>query len=162
MQDDNWLRGFALLERYGLSWDLRVPFWHLTEAAEVARAFPSTQIVLNHTGFPWDRSEQGLAAWRLAMGQLARQPNVYLKISEFGLKDAAWNYEQNHRIVLDKLSIFGVERSMFASNFPVAGLRIDYDGLVRAMKRMIIRASAVLRDYLASSTAFSALARCSR
>ena len=40
MQDDRWLRGFALLEKYGLSWDLRVPFWHLEEAAQVARAFP--------------------------------------------------------------------------------------------------------------------------
>src|SRR5258706_6709700 len=38
MQDDHWLRGFALLERYGLSWDLRVPYWHLVEAAEVARS----------------------------------------------------------------------------------------------------------------------------
>src|SRR2546430_1467506 len=33
----------------GLSWDLRVPFWHLDEAAAVARAFPKTPIVLNHT-----------------------------------------------------------------------------------------------------------------
>lgn len=137
MQDEHWLRGFAQLERYGLSWDLRVPFWHLIEAAEVARAFPSTRIVLNHTGFPWDRSEQGLATWRRAMEQLARQPNVFLKVSEFGLKGAPWDYEQNRRIVLDALAIFGIERSMFASNFPVAGLRIDYDQLVRSMKRMV-------------------------
>jgi predicted TIM-barrel fold metal-dependent hydrolase len=44
MQDDRWLRGFALLEKYGLSWDLRVPFWHLEEAAAVARAFPGTPV----------------------------------------------------------------------------------------------------------------------
>ena len=31
MQDDKWLRGFSLLEKYGLSWDLRVPYWHLAE-----------------------------------------------------------------------------------------------------------------------------------
>ncbi len=62
MQDERWLRGFALLQKYGLSWDLRVPFWHLEEAAAVARAFPQTPIVLNHTGFPWDRSEEGLTA----------------------------------------------------------------------------------------------------
>jgi predicted TIM-barrel fold metal-dependent hydrolase len=141
MQDDQWLRGFALLERYRLSWDLRVPFWHLIEAAEVARAFPGTSIVLNHTGFPWDRSEDGLATWRLAMEVLARQRNVFLKVSEFGLKDAAWDFEQNRRIVLDALAIFGIERSMFASNFPVAGLRIDYDRLVRAMKRMVAHMS---------------------
>ena len=109
MLDERWLRGFALLERYGLSWDLRVPWWHLAEAAEVARLFPSTRIVLNHTGFPWDRSEEGLAAWRRAMEQLAQQPNVFLKVSEFGLKDAPWDHEQNRRVVLDALAIFGIE-----------------------------------------------------
>jgi predicted TIM-barrel fold metal-dependent hydrolase len=146
MQDERWLRGFSLLERYGLSWDLRVPSWHLTEAAEVARSFPGTRIVLNHTGFPWDRSEEGLAAWRHGMERLAQYPNAFLKVSEFGLKNAAWNFEQNHRIVLDALAIFGTGRSMFASNFPVAGLRIDYDGLVRAMKRMIAHLPAEEQD----------------
>ncbi len=137
MQDPAWLDGFALLEKYELSWDLRVPFWHLEEAAEVARGFPSVPIVLNHTGFPWDRSEEGLAAWRRQMEVLAREPNVWVKVSEFGLKDRAWDYEDNRRVVLDAISIFGIERSMFASNFPVAGLRIGYGALVEAMSRML-------------------------
>jgi len=137
MQDPRWLEGFSRLERHGLSWDLRVPFWHLHEAAEVAAAFPRTPIVLNHTGFPWDRSEPGLAAWRRAMEAIARQPNVWLKVSEFGLKDQPWDYESNRRIVRDAIAIFGIERCMFASNFPVAGLRVDYDTLVRSVARMI-------------------------
>ncbi|HEX5319266.1 MAG TPA: amidohydrolase family protein [Stellaceae bacterium] len=137
MQDPAWLAGFALLEKYELSWDLRVPYWHLGEAAAVAHAFPRTQIVLNHTGFPWDRSEEGLAAWRRGMEVLAREPNVWVKISEFGLKDRAWDYEGNRRVALDAISIFGIERSMFASNFPVAGLRIGYGALVGAMSRML-------------------------
>jgi predicted TIM-barrel fold metal-dependent hydrolase len=146
MQDERWLRGFALLEKYRLSWDLRVPFWHLAEAAEVAHAFPHTPIVLNHTGFPWDRSEAGLAAWRRQMEVLARAPNVHVKISEFGLKDQAWDYESNRRVVLDALAIFGVERAMFATNFPVAGLRIGYPELVAAMRRMLADLSPDQRD----------------
>ena len=137
MQDDNWLRGFALLEKYHLSWDLRVPFWHLEGAAAVARAFPNTAIILNHTGFPWDRSEQGLAAWRRGMEVLAREPNVHVKVSEFGLKDRAWDYDENRRVVLDAITIFGIERSVFATNFPVASLRIGYGALVEAMSRML-------------------------
>ncbi|HVL55428.1 MAG TPA: amidohydrolase family protein, partial [Burkholderiaceae bacterium] len=137
MGDPAWLRGFALLEKYGLSWDLRVPFWHLAEAAEVARCFPHVRIVLNHTGFPWDRSDEGLRAWRRAMERIARCENVFLKVSEFGLKDRPWEYESNRRVVLDALSIFGVARCMFATNFPVAGLRIGYDALVRSLRRML-------------------------
>jgi len=146
MQDPRWLEGFALLERHGLSWDLRVPFWHLPEAAEVARAFPKTSIVLNHTGFPWDRSEAGLKAWRAAMEVLADAPNVHLKVSEFGLRDRPWDYEDNRRVVLDAIAIFGIGRCMFASNFPVAGLRVGYDELVRSMARMLAHLSPQDRD----------------
>lgn len=146
VQDERWLRGFALLEKHGLSWDLRVPFWHLAEAAEVARAFPRTPIVLNHTGFPWDRSPEGLAAWRRAMEILAREPNVHVKVSEFGIKDRAWDYEENRRVVLDAIAIFGIERAMFASNFPVARLRIGYRALVDAMSRMLSHLAPADRD----------------
>ena len=141
-----WLDGFALLEKYQLSWDLRVPFWHLEEAAEVARAFPRTPIALNHTGFPWDRSEEGLAAWRRGMAALAREPNVWVKVSEFGMKDRDWDYEENRRIVVDAISIFGIERSVFATNFPVASLKIGYDALVAAMSRMLAGRSPEDRD----------------
>lgn len=146
MQDDKWLRGFAYLEKYGLSWDLRVPYWHLAEAAEVARQFPRTQIVLNHTGFPWDRSEEGLAAWRRGMEAVAGEPNVHVKVSEFGLKDSAWDYDSNRRVVREAIEIFGMERCIFASNFPVAGLRIDYDMLVRSLDRMLAGYSQRDRD----------------
>jgi predicted TIM-barrel fold metal-dependent hydrolase len=99
-------------------------------------------VVLNHTGFPWDRSEQGLAQWRKAMEVIAQQPHVCLKVSEFGLKDQPWDYASNRRIVLEAIEIFGIERCMFASNFPVAGLRVDYDTLVRSVARMVSGFSA--------------------
>ncbi|SAK60332.1 amidohydrolase [Caballeronia temeraria] len=137
MRDPAWLHGFSLLEKFGLSWDLRVPPWHLADAADVARMFPNTPIALNHTGFPWDRSDEGLSHWRRGMEQLAKQPNVSVKLSEFGLKNAPWNYDDNRKIVLDAVSIFGVDRCMFASNFPVAGLRVSYDVLVHSMKSML-------------------------
>jgi predicted TIM-barrel fold metal-dependent hydrolase len=137
MQDEAWLRGFSLLETYGLSWDLRVPAWHLAEAAQVAAMFPQVPMVLNHHGLAWDRSEEGLARWRGGMEILARQPNVHVKLSEFGLRDAPWDWHANARIVRDTLAIFGWQRCMFASNFPVAGLRIGFQPLVEGVSRML-------------------------
>jgi len=137
MRDDKWLAGLARLQQHNLSYDLRVPCWHLEEAAAVALQLPGIPMVLNHTGFPWDRSAEGLKAWRAAMETIARAPNMHLKISEFGLKNAAWDYDSNRAIVRDALAIFGPERCMFASNFPVAGLRIPYGELVRAIARMV-------------------------
>jgi len=148
MRDGKWLEGLSRLERYGLSFDLRVPYWHLAEAAGVAAQFPKIPMVLNHTGFPWDRSAAGLRAWRTAMEIIARQPNMHLKISEFGLRDQVWDYDSNRAIVRDALAIFGMERCIFATNFPVAGLRISYDNLVRAVARMVSDLPATDREAL--------------
>lgn len=126
MQDDAWLRGLALLDRYGLSWDLRVPHWHLEEAADVARAFPDTPIVLNHLGLPVDRSEAGLALWRRGMEKLADCPNVWLKVSELGLPNGRWDSPGNRRVVREAVELFGYGRAMFASNLPVGSLSADF------------------------------------
>ena len=118
MSDPRWRAGFARLADFGLSWDLRVPYWHLYEAAEVVSSHPQIPVVLNHTGFPWDRSAAGLEAWREAMRAIASCPNVHVKISELGLRDQPWDLSSNQVVVRDAIDIFGVERCMFASQLP--------------------------------------------
>ena len=127
MGDPKWRRGFAMLEHHGLAFDLQTPYWHLGEAYELACEFPRTTIILNHTGLPNDRSVEGLAQWRRAMEGLARATNVMVKISGLGRPGAAWTVEDNGPIVLDTIALFGVDRCMFASNFPVDGLVADFD-----------------------------------
>ena len=126
IQDPKWQEGLILLDKLGLTYDLRAPFWHLREAADAVGPHSNLKVVLNHTGFPWDRSDTGIAAWREAMCAISTCPNVHLKLSELGLKDTPWTVEGNRRVVRDAVEIFGIERCMWASNFPVAGLRIGY------------------------------------
>jgi predicted TIM-barrel fold metal-dependent hydrolase len=137
LHDPNWRRGLARLERYGLSWDLRVPYWHLHEAAEVCARIPGVRVALNHTGLPWDRSDAGLARWREGMRALAGCPNVWCKVSELGLKDAAWTVEGNRRVVREAIEIFGIDRCMFASNFPVAGLKVGYRAQIAGLLEIL-------------------------
>jgi predicted TIM-barrel fold metal-dependent hydrolase len=146
MRDPRWQAGLALLQRHGLSLDLRVPFWYLDDAADMAAQFPDLRIALNHAGLPWDRSEEGLAEWRSGMARLARNGNVMVKLSEFGLRGQPWDYASNARVVADVLAIFGPERCMFGSNFPVASLRIGYRQLVREMQRMLAGLDERQRD----------------
>ncbi|MNP35058.1 Amidohydrolase [compost metagenome] len=68
---------------------------------------------------------------------MAAQPNVWVKVSELGLRDQPWTLEGNRGVVRETLELFGIERCLFASNFPVAGLRIGYDELVRSMDAML-------------------------
>ena len=137
MGDPAWRRGYALLERYGLSFDLQTPWWHLAEAAALARDFPNTQIILNHTGLPADRTPEGLAGWRSAMQTLAARPNVAVKISGLGQPGQPWTVAANGPIVRDTIAIFGVERCMFASNFPVDGLCADFDTIFSGFKTIV-------------------------
>jgi len=153
MQDPAWRAGLGLLRQFGLSWDLRVPFWHLEEAAEVCALYPDLAIVVEHTGLALDRTEAGLAEWRRGMAALAAMEHVHLKISELGLASAPWDYDGNRRVVRDAIEIFGFARCMFASNFPVAGLRIGYVDQVGAIAHMVRDCSKSERAALFHDTA---------
>jgi predicted TIM-barrel fold metal-dependent hydrolase len=142
MGDPAWRRGYAMLERFGLSFDLQTAWWHLTEAAELARDFPATPIILNHTGLPADRSEAGLAGWRAALRTLAEQPNVACKISGLGQPGRPWTVASNGPIVLDTIAIFGVERCMFGSNFPVDSLVADFATIFDGFKAIVAHLTA--------------------
>jgi predicted TIM-barrel fold metal-dependent hydrolase len=119
MSDPHWRAGFARLRPLGLHFDLQTPWWNLAEAAGLARAFPDTPIVLLHTGLPADRSREGLAGWKAGMSAFAACPNASVKISGIGLPGIPWTAENNREVVLTTIDLFGVDRSMFGSNFPV-------------------------------------------
>ncbi len=137
MSDERWRQGYAELERHGLHFDLQTPWWNLDEACRLARDFPATQLILNHTGLPSDRSAEGLAAWRAALVRLAEWPNVSLKISGLGLAGQPWCAEDNAWIVREAIAVFGPERAMFASNFPVDRLCGSYDTIIGGFKRLV-------------------------
>ena len=122
MTDSAWRRGFAQLAPLGLGFDLQTPWWHMGEAAALARDFPDTTLIINHAGLPADRSAEGLAAWRTAMAQVAGCPNVCVKISGIGVPGQVWTAQANGAIVRHLIEVFGVTRCMFASNFPVDSL----------------------------------------
>lgn len=140
--DPKWRAGFAALARIGLRFDLQTPWWHLAEAAQLARDFPGTQLVLNHTGLPADRSAAGIAGWRAAMAALARCPNAAVKISGIGVPGQAWTAAANREIVLTTIELFGADRCMFASNFPVDGLCATFDEIYSGFR-------AIVRDFSA-------------
>jgi len=127
MREARWRAGYARLARHGLRFDLQAPWTELADAAALCREFPDTTLVLNHTGLPADRSEQGLAGWKRALRELAACPNAAIKISGLGVPGARWSAALNREVVLSAIEIFGVARAMFASNFPVDSLCASFD-----------------------------------
>jgi predicted TIM-barrel fold metal-dependent hydrolase len=128
-------RNVARLADYGLVFDLQVFAGQMAGAAELAAACPRVTFVLQHAGMLEDTSPEGRAAWRAGMAQLAKQPNVVAKLSGFGTfihrNDAAhiaW-------LTGETVGLFGAERCLWGSNFPIEKLWTSYGELLDAHRR---------------------------
>lgn len=152
LQNAAWQRGFALLRRHGLSFDLQIYPAQMPDAARLASRHPDTPLVLNHAGMPVDRDAAGLEAWRSGMKALAQQPNVTVKISGLAMLDWRWTPESIRPFVLETLELFGVDRCMFASNFPVDRLFGPFARSYAAYERLLAGCSAAeLRKLFAAN-----------
>lgn len=148
MADPAWRRNYGLLARYGLHFELQTPFWHLHEAAALARDFPDTPLIINHAGMPSDRSSEGLAGWRQAMAQAAQCPNVFVKLSGIGLSGGRWTVTENRSVVLDAIALFGVARCMLGSNFPVDSLCASFEDIFNGFAAIVADFSEAERRQL--------------
>lgn len=129
LMDPRWRKGFELLERYGLTFDLQVAWWHMAEAVDLAKVNPHQLIIVNHAALPADRSAEAMAGWTNAVKLLAAMPNIVMKISGIGLPDTPWTVENNRVVVETLFECFGSDRVMFASNFPVDSVCGSYDDI---------------------------------
>ena len=134
MRDGAWRRGFALLRRYAISFDLQVFPQQFDDVIGLCRAFPDIAIILNHAGMPIDRSPAGLGFWADGMSRLAEAPNLSVKISGLRLANPNADAAGMRTLVLRTIDAFGVSRCMFGSNFPVDGLWAGYDVVIDAFR----------------------------
>ena len=135
-------RNVARLADYGLVFDLQVFAGQMAGAAELAAKCPDVTFALQHAGMLEDLSPEGRAEWRSGMEELAAQPNVYSKLSAFGTFIHRNDPGHIARIVLETVKIFGADRCLFGSNFPIEKLWTDY----RTLRDAFLAASAPLDD----------------
>ena len=153
MTDRRWLDGYALLARRNLSFDLQVYPWQLKGASKLANAFPDAPIILNHTGMPFHQRGMGLESWRRGMRDLARCENATVKISGLGMVDWKWTKDLVRPLILETIEIFGVERCMFASNFPVDKLYSSFEFLFRSYEEIVMDFSETEKNLLFAANA---------
>ena len=153
MANKQWRNGFAALSRLGLHFDLQTPWWHMHEAQQLAKDFPHTQIIINHSGLPADRTEAGLSEWKKAMQSVSECPNVAIKISGIGVPQQPWTVEANALIVTTLIEQFGINRCMFASNFPVDKVCASYDEIFSGFEQIVSDFSVTEQDMLFRSNA---------
>ncbi|MGE0486312.1 MAG: amidohydrolase [Gammaproteobacteria bacterium] len=173
LYDDAGFRaGAAVLAAMDLSLDAY--HYHTQNPAllRLARALPQLPIVLNHLGTPLgvgpyaNRRAEVVAQWRADIAELARCPNVYMKLgglampwNGFGYDDAA-RPPTSDELVADQadyyhyaIEQFGPSRCMFESNFPVDKCALSYTVLWNAFKKMAVRYGESEQDDMFYGTA---------
>lgn len=125
-------RNVARLADYGWSFDLQVFSGQMAGAADLAEACPGVTFVLQHAGMLEDLSPEGIAAWRDGMALLAARPNVTSKLSGLGTFLRRNDAVHIAMVVRETLALFGADRCLFGSNFPIEKLWSGYADLFAA------------------------------
>lgn len=153
---DNFRKGFAHLGQLGLSFDAWFYHHQLGELADLARAFPDTAIILDHFGGPLGvgpyegKLDEVYRHWRDSIGEVAACPNVVAKIGGVNMPINGFGWDKRDKpatsdelveatkhYYLDTIELFGPERCMFESNFPVDKASVSYPVLWNAFKQLV-------------------------
>ncbi len=146
LRNDLWRRNFTLLAERGLSFDLQLYPEQMAEAADFLAAHPKVPVIIDHAGSPYDQSPDGIARWREGLALLAALPATAIKLCGFGMFDPAWTAETIKPLVETVDALFGTERILFASNFPVDKLMRPYGDLLRDLALLYADAPQETRD----------------
>ncbi len=171
-RDPRFREGFAQLGSLGLSFESWQYHPQLPDAIDLARAFPDTTIILNHVGGvlgvgPYaGRRQEILAGWRKDIVELAKCPNVNVKLGGIGMTSFGFDFHERdvppsseelaaawRQYIEPCIEAFGASRCMFESNFPPDKQSCGCTELWNAFKRITAGATAAEKTALYSGTA---------
>ena len=153
LTDPAWQRGYGLLAKFGMSFDLQIFPHQLDDAAALARRFPEIPLIVEHCAFPIERDADGMSRWRAGLAKLAAAPNTVVKISGLVLLDHQWTEASLRPIIRQAVEIFGPDRAMFGSNFPVDKAYIRYGQSVGCVSAALSDLGAAELDQVFYGTA---------
>jgi L-fuconolactonase len=174
MSDAAFRQGFARLAAMNLTFDAWLYHTQIPELTDLARAFPQAQIVLDHVGGPLGvgpykgKRDKTFQEWLGAMKDLASCPNVHVKLGGLAMAITGFDFHKekmppsSEKLAAEwrpfmetSIQLFGAERCMFESNFPVDRAMCSYHVLWNAFKRIASGASAKEKSALFHDTALN-------
>ena len=172
LADRAYRAGLARLQAHDLVFDAMLYHRQIPELTRLARAMPDLRIVLDHIGCiigvgPYEgKEEENYREWRRDMGELAQCPNVRVKIGGLGMIVCGPRWHEQpappsslqlaeawRPYVETCIELFGAQRCMFESNFPVDKAMYSYATLWNAFKRLTAGLGSTDRSALFAGTA---------
>jgi L-fuconolactonase len=144
--DPDWLlrsdvnRGLQAVEKADLAYDLLVRSRELPAALEVARRFPGLRLVVDHLAKPPIRTGE-IESWASLVDGFRHLDNVVCKVSGLATEAdwASWQPRDLRPYVAEALDVFGSDRLLFGSDWPVCLLAATYEQVFET-------AMGILRD----------------
>jgi len=144
----DWQKGYTLLAKYHLSFDLVLTPHQLETAVVVIAQHPKIPVIVNHLGTPklgesLEEDTQVLATWRAGMKALSALPHVMIKLSMLSYIKPGWETDSSDKkkfirdIVHEVISLFGSNRCMIGSNFPVDAMGASASDLYGALREIV-------------------------
>ncbi len=150
-------QGVSLLEEAGLAYDLMLWPPQLAAATQFVDQHPKQIFILDHFAKPYILDGQ-LEPWRRELGEIARRPNVYCKLS--GLATEAdherWSIDDLRPYVETALEVFTPRRLMFGSDWPVCTLATSYARWVETVTALVSQLSPSEQGAILGGTALEA------
>jgi predicted TIM-barrel fold metal-dependent hydrolase len=153
MNDSLFRRNLARIEDLGWLFELQVFPEQMRDAAKLAADFPGIPFVLVHAGMLERDTPDYCAAWLEGMQRMAAQPNVYVKLSGLGTFAHRVDAAFIAGVIRDCVALFGADRCMFGSNFPIEKLWTDFEGLWSAHGKALAELAEVDRLNILRNTA---------
>jgi predicted TIM-barrel fold metal-dependent hydrolase len=170
--DPTFRKGFACLAPLGLSFDAWLFHPQIIELTDLARAFPDTQIVLDHCGGPIgigsyaNRREEIFAGWKASIREIAKCPNVVVKLGGLAMRLLGYDFHERpmppssedaaaawRPYIETCIEAFGPQRAMFESNFPPDKGQCSYQVIFNAFKRIAAQYGEAEKTALFAKTA---------
>jgi predicted TIM-barrel fold metal-dependent hydrolase len=137
LSEEAWLKGYGLLERFGLVACDDPLVDQMSLARKLADRYPGITLCIDHASYPRQRDDAYFQEWKRGIIELAGAPNVVIKISGLGMVDHRWTVESLRPWVLTCIEAFGTERSFFGTNWPVDRLYSSYGDVLDAYAELI-------------------------
>lgn len=149
----DWRRGLAAVTVRGLTFDLQIFPSQMKGAARMVSDFPDTIFVLNHAGMLDQRDDNTWRIWREGMQALAKCPNMYVKLSGLNTFDHECLLDLMRPIASTSVELFGAERCMFGSNFPIEKIWTNYNTYCQTLLASLGKLSDAERQAIFHDTA---------
>jgi L-fuconolactonase len=133
--DDDWMLradvqwGFETVAEFGLTYDMLGFPRHLKNALAILKRYPGLRTVVDHCMKPQIRADSpdAFRHWADGMARIAGETGAYCKLSGLMTEDGAgWTVARLRPYADHVLKVFGPDRVMWASDWPVCRLRAEY------------------------------------